>query len=277
MELHPLSSLFPRMSGSEFEAFKDDIATNGQREPITIHNGLILDGGNRFRACIELNMEPDIKEFEGESIVAFILSANLHRRHLTAGQQAAIVASVQDWDKAHPAHKVKAGNVTALEAGNVTKLDTVADRTALSGASEKTQRTADKIARENPELIKKVARGEVTLAEASGIERKATPKPEPVQEPAFDPRQHELDELRTSVEELSEENQDLREAISVGRLSEVHQASAAEMIAAMRTKIKTLEATLAAVTISRDDLMKQVSQMKAQIIRHQKEIKNLKG
>jgi len=43
-ELHPLCTLFPRMAGDEFAALCDDIKANGQREPIILHDGMILDG-----------------------------------------------------------------------------------------------------------------------------------------------------------------------------------------------------------------------------------------
>ena len=43
------------------------------------------------------------------------------------------------------------------ETGNVTGLDTVAARRAQSGASDKTQHSADKVAKEAPELAVKVA------------------------------------------------------------------------------------------------------------------------
>lgn len=82
-------------------------------------------------------------------------SANLHRRHMSPGQQAAIVASAQDWAKAQTVGKPKSGNATGL--------DTVASRAARSGASDKTQRMADKVAKEAPDLAKKVAHGEVSL------------------------------------------------------------------------------------------------------------------
>jgi len=88
------------MSGGEFSALVEDIRANGLRTPITLHDGLILDGGNRYRACIEAGVEPTFEKFSGSSLVGFVLSSNLHRRHMTAGQQAAIVASSQDWAKA---------------------------------------------------------------------------------------------------------------------------------------------------------------------------------
>jgi hypothetical protein len=172
LELHPLCTLFPRMSGAEFDALKADILANGMREPIVVHAGLILDGGNRYRACIEAGVKPTLKEFTGGSAVSFVLSANLHRRHLTPGQQAAIVSSAQDWATAqsvgNPAFR------TAAQSGNVAGLATVADRAAQSGASERTQRMADSVARQSPDLARQVAHGEISLPKA--IEQLA-PKP----------------------------------------------------------------------------------------------------
>lgn len=158
-ELHPLCTLFPRLSGNEFESLCADIRNNGLRNPIVMHEGMILDGGNRYRACIEIGIEPDFVEFDGGNLVSFVLSVNLHRRHLSAGQQAAIVASAQDWGNAQPANRPG-------KAGNVTGLSTVADRAAISGASDKTQRMADKVAKADPELAKQVAHGEISLPKA---------------------------------------------------------------------------------------------------------------
>lgn len=171
-ELHPLSTLFPRMQGADFEALCNDIQMNGLREPIVLHDGMILDGGNRYRACEQVGVKPTFKTFDGSSIVAFVLSVNLHRRHMTPGQQAAIVASAQDWAKAQAV-----GNPTFRQSGNATGLATVADRAAQSGASDKTQRMADKVAKASPDLAKKVAHGEVTLPKAvKQVEAKNPPK-----------------------------------------------------------------------------------------------------
>lgn len=169
LELHPLCTLFPRLVGVEFDALKADIVANGQREPITVHEGLVLDGGNRYRACIEAGVAPQLLEFTGADPVAFVLSANLHRRHLTPGQQAAIVASAQDWSAARGA-----GALAADDKGAMLHLSTVADRVAQSGASVRTQKMADKVAKESPELAQKVAHGEISLPKA--LEQLA-PKP----------------------------------------------------------------------------------------------------
>ena len=54
MELHPLCTYFPRMSDAEFSSLKDNIQDIGQTHPIYTFEGMILDGGNRYRAFCEL-------------------------------------------------------------------------------------------------------------------------------------------------------------------------------------------------------------------------------
>jgi len=115
-----------------------------------------------YRACVEAGIEPEFVDFDGDNIVSFVLSANLHRRHMTPGQQAAIVASAQDWAKA----QVQGANRYTIKTGNVAGLETVADRASESGASERTQRMADKVAKADPELAKQVAHGEISLPKA---------------------------------------------------------------------------------------------------------------
>ncbi|WP_429498651.1 hypothetical protein ACQUFY_04625 [Robbsia andropogonis] len=99
LDLHPLCTLSPRMEGAEFDALSCDIAANGQREPIVVHDGMILDGGNRYLARVAAGVEPKTVPFAGGSIVAFVLSANLHRRNLSPGRRAAIVALAHIWEK----------------------------------------------------------------------------------------------------------------------------------------------------------------------------------
>ncbi len=200
-ELHPLCTLFPRMGGAEFAGLVADIKANGQRHAIVLHDGMILDGGNRYRACIEAGIEPWFVEFQGGNLVSFVLSANLHRRHMNAGQQAAIVASAQDWAKAQTVGKPQSGNLAPLA--------TIADRAAESGASPRTQKMADKVAREAPELAKQVAHGEISLPDAveqiTG-KRPGARKPEPEPE-AFGPSD---EEIRAAEKEEAEELASLR-------------------------------------------------------------------
>ncbi|WP_433693246.1 ParB/RepB/Spo0J family partition protein [Paraburkholderia phenoliruptrix] len=163
LELHPLCTLFPRLEGVEFESLKADIEARGQLQPIVLHDGMILDGGNRYRACVELGIEPLIAEMDlGDyDLLSYVLSVNLHRRHLTPGQHAAIVAAATNWLEAQT-H----GGDRKSEQSATLHFETTADRAAQSGASIRTQKMADKVAKVDPDLVKRVAHGEISLPKA---------------------------------------------------------------------------------------------------------------
>lgn len=94
MEMHPQAVKFPAMTDAEFEALVEDIGKNGQRVAIKIKDGKIVDGGNRYRGCKQLGIEPKFEEIDvpDEEIQAFSISLNKHRRHLTSSQLAAFAA-----------------------------------------------------------------------------------------------------------------------------------------------------------------------------------------
>lgn len=94
MKAHPAATLMPKLSTSAFVQLKDDIERHGLREPIWMKNGKIVDGRHRWRACQELGIKCDTKEFAGDDVEAFVMSANLHRRHLTNAQRRALIARI---------------------------------------------------------------------------------------------------------------------------------------------------------------------------------------
>ena len=237
-ELHPLCTLFPRIEGAEFDALVADVKANGLREAIVLHDGMILDGGNRYRACVQAGVTPKFKEFSGANLVTFVLSANLHRRHLSAGQQAAIVASAQDWAKAQTVGKPKSVNVDPLA--------TVEQRAAQSGASRSTQKMADKVAKADPALIKQVAHGEVSLpkavAQVSGKAEQPTPEPAnddgPTLAELVDELQAENTRLTAEITALAESDDQKAETLKWHRMYEhaMRRQSEAERSAASHQK-----------------------------------------
>jgi hypothetical protein len=103
LEFHPLSDLFPLMKGAEFDALVADIRANRLRDKIVLYEGTILDGRNRYRALRTLGVHPGeirdlfcvtrdcIDEHHGGP-AAYVISANIHRRHLTAEQKRDLIA-----------------------------------------------------------------------------------------------------------------------------------------------------------------------------------------
>jgi site-specific DNA-methyltransferase (adenine-specific) len=94
-EYHEVANIFPLLYGDEFDKLKADIAANGLLESIVIMpTGEILDGRNRHRACTETGVTPRFETWTGgdsfSELVQFVVSKNLHRRHLNSGQQAVI-------------------------------------------------------------------------------------------------------------------------------------------------------------------------------------------
>jgi hypothetical protein len=94
MEFHPAADLFPMMSDEEIDALGADMLEHGQRETIVLFHGQILDGRNRYRACILKDIEPRYREELPPDPYAFVVSANIHRRHLDASQRAMIAAEL---------------------------------------------------------------------------------------------------------------------------------------------------------------------------------------
>jgi ParB-like chromosome segregation protein Spo0J len=82
--------LLPKMSDEEFAELKESIQAEGQHYAIVANEDLeILDGHQRFRACIELGIEPDfeVRKFEDKLLEKkFVIQANLRRRHLNKFQ-----------------------------------------------------------------------------------------------------------------------------------------------------------------------------------------------
>jgi N6-adenosine-specific RNA methylase IME4 len=95
---HPIANLFPLMEGEAFEGLRDDIKANGLRETIKTLDGMIIDGRNRHRACLELGIDVSryIVEFDSKlEPLAFVISMNLKRRHRDESQRAMIAALLE--------------------------------------------------------------------------------------------------------------------------------------------------------------------------------------
>ena len=91
---HPFAAIFPLLDEPELKELAQSIARNGLKVPITLFEDKILDGRNRFRACLLANVEPVFVQYSGDSPLFDVVAWNLERRHLTATQRAAVALEV---------------------------------------------------------------------------------------------------------------------------------------------------------------------------------------
>ena len=94
-EVHPTAAIFPMMSNEALDELAADIKEHGLRDPVVMHQGRVIDGRNRLEGCHRAGVEPTFNGWTGTgSVVAWILSVNLHRRHLSDQQRAMLAARV---------------------------------------------------------------------------------------------------------------------------------------------------------------------------------------
>ena len=184
LKAHPAADAWPMMDAVRLAELRADIQANGQREPVTICDGMILDGRNRYEACDGLGIEPVTRDFVGDPW-AFAWSMNGARRDLDATVRALIFRRCED-GSAKRLEKISAdGNAKRSEAAkgntNASKAKTVADHddprlfcgkhvareasAAKAKVSPATMARADQIAK-RPDLEKKVVDGDMKPAEA---------------------------------------------------------------------------------------------------------------
>jgi hypothetical protein len=89
LSFHDAAGIFPMMDAARYAELVADIGTNGLVHPIVLCDGKILDGRNRYRACLEAKVEPKFIDFAGNPF-DYAWSANAQRRDLVAEQRAAI-------------------------------------------------------------------------------------------------------------------------------------------------------------------------------------------
>jgi ParB-like nuclease domain len=119
---HPLADIFPLLDEDGLRALAEDIRANGLREPIVLYEGQILDGRCRYRACEIAGVVADTLDYAGTDPVAFVVSKNLRRRHLTESQRAMVAALLAELPRGANQHTAAGMPIgTAAELMNVSK------------------------------------------------------------------------------------------------------------------------------------------------------------
>jgi hypothetical protein len=173
---HPCADVYPMMSNDEIEKLAEDIKVHGLHQPIVLWDcgertarWLVLDGRNRLEALTQLGIEIPSDPYDASGIkgsicpftvansrgpdriadpASYVISANIHRRHLTKEQQAELIVKTIEAgeasrnDRAKPARSF---SPTPTKKGGSTKdpiLDKAVKEAARHGISKRTVQNA---------------------------------------------------------------------------------------------------------------------------------------
>lgn len=158
---HPLANIFPLIEGHAYNELRADVMKHGVREPIWIYEGQILDGRNRYRAASSQGVEFEVREYLGDDPVGFVVSLNLHRRHLTESQRAAVAAKLAN---------MPLGGAQYRSANLQTDQISQADAANLLNVSTRSVASAKKVIEEAaPELVQAMDEGRASVSAAASL------------------------------------------------------------------------------------------------------------
>lgn len=195
---HPAAARFPLLGDEELRRLADDIAAHGLVHPIVLDGeGLILDGRNRYNACVLAEVEPQFVIHDGDP-VAFVLSANVERRHMSTGARAMATAMVM----------IDAGLREVDASGRMRwKQATLSCTDSYNSGWRVRLNEAATVAEFCPELVEKVIDGRSALAvayEQAKIRRDSVERHEPAERRTPLPQQisKRADQLAKTVASL---------------------------------------------------------------------------
>lgn len=158
MEFHKYSNFFPLLDDKKIIELAYDIDKNGLQFPIVTYEGGILDGRNRYRACQHLGIEAATVPYEGDKPLEYVVSLNLHRRHLSESQRAMVAANIANLDEGRPKNNASIEAVSQADAAEM-----------LNVSRSGVQRAAKVKEYGVPELAESVEQGEISVSRASEI------------------------------------------------------------------------------------------------------------
>lgn len=168
-QTHPAADLFPMMTDDEYTELVESIRVHGQREPVWVdEQGQILDGRNRVRACDQLGIPYNWRIYTGHDPIQFVIDLNLHRRHLTTGQRAAVAYDMLPMLEESARERMLAGKADPgadLPQGtDEERAPRARDRAAeLAGTSGRAVGQFKRLAEHTPDLADEVRDGTLTL------------------------------------------------------------------------------------------------------------------
>ena len=260
---HPLSAAFPAMGADDFQALKDSIESIGVQNPVTLLDGMVIDGWHRYTAALELGMPCPTVGLGDVDPRDFVLAQNKARRHITQAQLAMATTAVYTWA---PEGKPKLHTECAVK--------TTTEMAEIAGVHRNTIVQAQSVqAKAAPEVIAAVKAGEIGLPKAAKIAKlpkeeqaaaihKPTPKAAPQDTPEDD---------GPSAEEIAAQH--AAEAADRALIATLLESDAP--LAALAEENKQLKAEIVQLKLARDGFMNRCNEAVALVKSRDRQIAKL--
>jgi len=191
MKNHPIADVWPMMDEAKIAELADDIRKNGQLVPVWLYEGKILDGRNRWAACLVAGVQPKTKEYNGDEPTAFAVSLNDRRRHMGKSALAAVAAELEPFFAADAKRRQKEsgeqhgrGQKVKEKIPEPIRPQAREEAAKSVGVNDRYVSDAKKVKAEAPEVFERLKAGKITLQDA---------KREVAKKPTDDWRQDERD------------------------------------------------------------------------------------
>ncbi|MCA3699691.1 MAG: hypothetical protein IOB84_07870 [Brevundimonas sp.] len=215
---HPLAQLLPMIEGAAYDELVADVKARGVQRPIVLFENQILDGRNRYMAARDAGVGYRTVAYTGNDPVGFVISENLHRRHLTTSQRSIVAARLADLPRGSNQHDERA-TPTAAQAAEMLSVSTRAVETARTVEREGA-----------PELKAMVHAGHVSVSAAADVA--ALPPAEQAQVAEAGPAA-----VREAARRVREERQVERWRLRIAKLEEQADEDAAAQVGRVNTRL----------------------------------------
>ena len=185
VKVHPAADLFPMMGDEEIDALGADIKKNGLRHRLAFlivgeDDYRLIDGRNHIEAMVRADIQVDLnRHSEFWSVdkcdpYAYVISANIRRRHLTAEQKDDLIVKVLVANPAKSDREIaKAVRVDHKKVGRVRK------RAEATGAVAPVEKRTGADGKERKPPAKRMSKAKLTNVEVATVTAKPPGSPRP--------------------------------------------------------------------------------------------------
>jgi len=194
--------------GDEFDVLVEDIRKKGLILPIILYDGMIIDGKNRYRACLKVNVGPMFMDYKGSlSPIDLVTSLNDIRRHSSPAKKAETARRIMEFlrDEDEDAKLEEAlkdeDEATKEKVKFVREKKKILNAAGMAGTSSETMKQSiviGEVAQKHPEIAKQWEEAKKGKRSVSSVYKEAIKK------------QKELEERSSELKQEEEESKDKR-------------------------------------------------------------------